>query len=67
MQAALAYGLALPGSPRLIVSIASPAEMRAVLAAVHAPAPDLDWAAFDLGPEAPTDFAAGARAVSSAA
>ncbi|WP_298127904.1 aldo/keto reductase [Brevundimonas sp.] len=67
MQAALAYGLALPGSPRLIVSIASPAEMRAVLAAVHAPAPDLDWAAFDLGPEAPTAVAAGARVISSAA
>lgn len=63
MQAALAYGLSLPGRPRLIVSVASAAETRAVLAAVHAPAPSLDWAEFDLG-GAP---AAAARAVSSAA
>ena len=67
MQAALAFGLSLPGRPRLVVSIASAAEMRAVLAAVHAPAPQIDWTAFDLGRSTPGAMAPGVRAVSSAA
>ena len=64
MQAALAYGLSLPGGPKLIVSVASAAEMRAVLAAAHAPAPGVDWRELDLGRRATTEAP---RAVSSAA
>jgi len=67
MQAALAYGLSLPGDPRLVVSVASAAEMRAVLAAVHAPAPHLDWTELDLGRRTPAAETASARSVSSAA
>lgn len=66
MQAALAYGLSLPGAPRLVVSVASAAEMRAVLAAVHAPAPQIDWTELDLG-RTPGAQAPDARRVSSAA
>lgn len=66
MQAALAYGLSLPGAPQLVVSVASAAEMRAVLAAVHAPAPQIDWTELDLG-RGPGAEAPGPRAVSSAA
>lgn len=64
MQAALAYGLSLPGAPKLVVSVASPAEMRAVLAAVHAPTPAIDWSELDLGRRTTAEIA---RAVSSAA
>jgi aryl-alcohol dehydrogenase-like predicted oxidoreductase len=67
MQAALAYGLSLPCQPRLVVSVASAAEMRAILAAVHAPAPDIDWSQLDLGRSTPGAEAPGVRAVSSAA
>ncbi|HRO33090.1 MAG TPA: aldo/keto reductase [Brevundimonas sp.] len=59
MQAALAFTLGLPGVAAVVASVASAAELRAILAAAHAPAPDLDWAA--LGLEAPAAFAADAR------
>jgi aryl-alcohol dehydrogenase-like predicted oxidoreductase len=66
MQAALAYALGLPEVSTVVASVASAAELRAVLAAAHAPAPALDWAALQL--EHPAAVAAGARArVSSAA
>lgn len=64
MQATLAYTLNLPQVDAVVASVASAAEMRAVLAAAHAPAPDLDWASLQL--EAATDAAPAAR-VSSAA
>lgn len=66
MQAALAYGLMLPGVERVSVGVASAAELRAVLAAVHAPAPELDWTSLALDDPA-TLSAAGPSQVSSAA
>lgn len=48
MQAALAYALNLPGVASVIASVASAAELRAIVAASHAPRPDLDWAALAL-------------------
>lgn len=48
MQAALAYCLGLPSVKAVVASIASAAELRAVLAAAHAPRPDLDWDALAL-------------------
>ncbi|MFN4295202.1 MAG: aldo/keto reductase [Brevundimonas sp.] len=66
MQAALAYGMMLPGVETVSVGVPSAAELRAVLAAAHAPAPDLDWAALALNDPA-TLGAAGSSAVSSAA
>lgn len=66
MQAALAYAFSLEAVDRVLASVASAAEMRAILAAAHAPCPDLNWA--DLALEAPAAFAADARArISSAA
>ena len=53
------FTLGLPGVAAVVASEASAAELRAILAAAHAPAPDLDWAA--LGLEAPAAFAADAR------
>lgn len=54
MQAALGFGLSLPGAPVLVVSCASAAELRAMLAAVHASGrgPGPDWAEFALEPAA---------------
>ena len=66
MQAALAYALNLPGVESVVAGVASAAELRAVLAAAHAPMPDLDWAALALDDPA-TLSAAGPSAVSSAA
>lgn len=66
MQAALAYALNLPGVDSVVAGVASAAELRAVLAAAHAPAPNLDWSALALDDPA-TLTAAGPRAVSSAA
>lgn len=43
MQAALAFALGLPPAAAVIASVASAAELRAILAAAHAPRPDLDW------------------------
>lgn len=66
MQATLAYALGLPQASSVIVSAASAAELRALLAAAQAPAPQLDWSALAL--ETAAAFSSGApRAVSSAA
>jgi aryl-alcohol dehydrogenase-like predicted oxidoreductase len=48
MQAALSYALNLPGVSSVVASVASAAELRAMLAAAHAPQPDLDWGALAL-------------------
>jgi len=66
MQAALAYAFSLPAVDRVVSSVASAAELRAILAAAHAPCPALNWA--ELALEAPAAFTADARArISSAA
>ncbi|NBB64495.1 aldo/keto reductase [Pseudomonas sp. ODNR1LW] len=66
MQAALAYAFSLEAVDRVVASVASAAELRAILAAAHAPSPDLNWS--ELALEAPAAFAADARSrVSSAA
>ncbi len=66
MQAALAFCLGLPPVAAVIASVASAAELRAVLAAAHAPRPDLDWATLAL--EEPAALTAGSRyAISNAA
>lgn len=51
MQAALAFVLNRPEAAKVVVGLNSPLELRAVLAAARAPAPQLDWAALEL--EAP--------------
>jgi len=45
MQAALAFALNRPEAEQVVASVASAAELRAMLAAAHAPTPDLDWQA----------------------
>lgn len=50
MQAALAYALGIAEASQVTASIASAAELRAVLAAAHAPRPHLDWASMALEP-----------------
>lgn len=66
MQATLAYTLNLPQVAAVVASAASAAELRAVVAAAHAPTPDLDWESLQL--EHPAAVAAGPRArISSAA
>jgi D-threo-aldose 1-dehydrogenase len=66
MQAGLAFAFSLKSVDRVIASVASAAELRAILAAAHAPCPDLNWA--ELALEAPAAFAADARyRISSAA
>jgi aryl-alcohol dehydrogenase-like predicted oxidoreductase len=65
MQATLAYAMSLPEVSAVIASVASAAELRAVVAAANAPTPALDWAALQLEPA--TVAAAGFRRVSSAA
>ncbi len=57
MQAALAFCLNLPPVAAVIASVASAAEMRAVLAAAHAPSPNLDWSSLAL--EAPAALTTG--------
>lgn len=54
MQAALSFALSLPGRPIAVTSVASAAELRAMLAAAHArrEAPGLDWASLALEPTA---------------
>lgn len=64
MQATLSYALGLPEVTRVIASVASAAELRAVLAAAHAPAPALDWEVMQLEP---ATVAAGSRRINSAA
>jgi len=65
MQATLAYAMGLPEVSAVVASIASAAELRAVVAAAHAPTPALDWASLQLEPA--TTAVAGPRRVSSAA
>ncbi len=50
MQATLAYALGLPEVSAVVASVASAAELRAVIAAAHAPTPALDWASMQLEP-----------------
>lgn len=50
MQATLAYALGLPEVSAVVASVASAAELRATIAAAHAPAPALDWEALQLEP-----------------
>lgn len=66
MQATLAYALGLPEVSAVVASVASAAELRAVVAAAHAPTPALDWASMQLEP-ATVSAAAGPRRISSAA
>jgi len=61
MQAALAFALGLPPAAAVIASVASAAELRAILAAAHAPRPDLDWGAMAL--TEPSAFTATPRLV----
>jgi len=66
MQATLAYTLNLPNVAAVVASAASAAELRAVIAAAHAPTPNLDWQTMQL--EHPVAPVAGSRArISSAA
>jgi aryl-alcohol dehydrogenase-like predicted oxidoreductase len=64
MQATLAYAMGLPEVSAVVASIASAAELRAVIAAAHAQTPALDWASMQLEP---ATIAAGPRRISSAA
>ena len=48
MQAALAFAMNRPEASAVIVTIASAAELRAILAAAMAPSPQLEWAALKL-------------------
>lgn len=48
MQAALAFAQTRPEASSVIVGVASAAELRALIAASHAPVPDLDWKALSL-------------------
>lgn len=59
MQAALAFCLGLPPVAAVVASVASAAEMRAILAAAHAPRPDLDWE--DLALDRPAALSAADR------
>ncbi len=59
MQAALAFALGLPPAGSVIASVGSAAELRAILAAAHAPRPDLDWEALAMAE--PAALAAGPR------
>jgi aryl-alcohol dehydrogenase-like predicted oxidoreductase len=48
MQAALAFAQTRAEASAVIVGVASAAELRALIAASHAPVPDLDWSALSL-------------------
>jgi aryl-alcohol dehydrogenase-like predicted oxidoreductase len=61
MQAALAFCLGLPPVAAVVASVASAAELRAVLAAAHAPRPDLDWEALALSEPAAITTSSGYR------
>ncbi len=65
MQATLAYAMGIKEASAVVASVASAAELRAVLAAAHAPMPDLDWSSLAL--ETPAFADASVRRVSSAA
>lgn len=59
MQAALAYAFSLLAVDKVIASVSSAAELRAVIAAAHAPCPNLDWSSLAL--DAPAAIATDAR------
>ena len=64
MQAALTFALHLPEVEAVVASVASAAELRAMVAAAHAPLPDLDWSALAIAePAALTEEALAASAV----
>jgi aryl-alcohol dehydrogenase-like predicted oxidoreductase len=48
LQAALAFALSRPEASTVVVGVTSAAELRAILAAAAAPAPQLDWGALAL-------------------
>jgi aryl-alcohol dehydrogenase-like predicted oxidoreductase len=48
LQAALAFALSRPEASAVVAEVTSAAELRAILAAAAAPAPDLDWGALAL-------------------
>lgn len=48
MQAALAFALRLEGVESVITKVNSAAQLRAIIAASHAPCPDIDWTSFSL-------------------
>ena len=50
MQATLAYVMGQPEVSAVIASVASAAELRAVVAAANAQTPALDWSALQLEP-----------------
>jgi aryl-alcohol dehydrogenase-like predicted oxidoreductase len=55
LQAALAYAFSRTEASSVIVGVASAAELRAILAAAAAPAPDLDWSELSLDHPAALD------------
>lgn len=68
MQAALTYALHLSQAEAVVASVASAAELRAMVAAAHAPRPDLDWDALAIAePAALTREALAAGRISTAA
>jgi aryl-alcohol dehydrogenase-like predicted oxidoreductase len=48
LQAALSFALARPEASAVVVGVTSAAELRAIVAAAAAPAPDLDWGSLSL-------------------
>ena len=65
MQAMLGYALGLKEASAVVASVASAAELRAILAAAHATTPDLDWSSLAL--ETPALMAGAPSRISSAA
>lgn len=65
MQATLAYVLGLKPVARVVAPVGSAAELRAVLAAAHAPAPSLDWSSLQLSQ--PAELGLAEDGISSAA
>jgi aryl-alcohol dehydrogenase-like predicted oxidoreductase len=58
LQAALAYAQTRPEADAVIVGVGSAAELRALIAASHAPVPDLDWTQLSLDHDAALSTAA---------
>ena len=65
MQAALAFALGRQEVSTVVVGVASAAELRAVIAAAHAPTADIDWSLMAL--EEPAALTAGPSRISTAA
>ena len=61
LQAALAFALGRPEASAVVVEAASTAELKAVIAAVSAPAPQLDWSALALDHVGALDAECGAH------